>query len=87
MAKVARKVNPSDLRAFQELKAELNKWNVEYVAQSAPVGVSTIYNWLEGRTMYPRLDTLTKVARVVGFEIQLVRVAKPKKKAVLKVVK
>ena len=82
-------VNIDDVRVFQQLKAELMVWNVEYVASEANVAPSTIYFWLDGTTMFPRLDTIAKVARVVGFEIKLVRVGKqkPVKKTYLRVIK
>jgi len=86
MARTARKIDPRNLKLFAELKGDLQYWNVDWVAQEAGVATSTIYFWLEGRTMYPRLDTITKVARAIGYDIQLVKLPE-RPKAKLKIVK
>ena len=43
------------------------------LAKASKVGVSTIYAWKNGTTITPRIDTLTKVARALGYEIVLKR--------------
>ena len=60
-------------RVFEDLKSELRGWDISSVARSADVAQATIYFWLEGRTKTPRIDTITKVADVIGFELALAR--------------
>lgn len=81
-----RMVDASQFRVFNELKGELMKWNIAYVEEVSGVTNVTLYNWLNGKTLYPRIDTLTKVARVLGYEIVLKKLpSQPKAK--LKLVK
>ena len=63
-------------KVFQQLKGELRHWHLKSVAHESGVGESTLYNWLEGRTMYPRLDTISRVADTIGFALELKRVKK-----------
>lgn len=44
-----------------------------YIAIQAGVSISCIYSWTHGKTMTPRIDTLSKVARALGYEIVLTR--------------
>jgi DNA-binding phage protein len=58
------------------------------VAEEAGCHWTTLYNWCAGKTTHPRIDTLTKVAAALGFEIVLKRTlpsSKPRRK--LRVVK
>lgn len=59
---------------FEQLKDILRGWNIESVADAAGIAVSTQYNWLEGKVQKPRLDTICKVASVVGYELTLTKV-------------
>ena len=43
------------------------------IAVDAEVGIATLYYWLNGTTRRPRIGTLHKVARVLGYEIVLQR--------------
>lgn len=43
------------------------------IAETAGCNWTTLYYWCSGRTMNPRIDTLTKVGEALGFEIRLVR--------------
>ena len=63
------------LPVFEDLKAELVGWDVCSTAEAAGVSDQTIYNWLVGKTRKPRLDTITKVASAIGFELRLARKA------------
>lgn len=47
------------------------------IAQSAEISPSTIHNWCYGTVTRPRIDTLTKVAGALGYEIVL---KKPRRK-------
>jgi len=47
------------------------------LSQKAGVSISTLYNWAELKVFAPRIDTLSKVARALGYEIVL-RLNKPK---------
>ena len=64
---------------FEQLKDIMRGYNVEDVAYNAEVAPSTIYFWLEGKTRFPRLNTIIKVAYALGYELKLVkRTGKPK---------
>ena len=72
-------------RLFSDLKSELQGWNIESVADAAEVAPATIYFWLDGRTKYPLLRTVAKVAEVLGYDIELVlkhKTARANKKGV-----
>lgn len=62
------------IKLFEDLKGELRNWNVDSVAKEAEVAPSTIYFWLDGRTKKPRLDTIVKVSKAIGFELRLVKI-------------
>ena len=83
MSKAARKVvSPLDadlFKIFQQLKHELYKWDVQSVAEDAGIAPATIYFWMNGTTNYPRLDTISRVADAIGFEIRMTRVKGAKK--------
>ena len=88
MAKVkTRTVVVSQFRLFNEVKTELMKWNIAHIEEESGVTNQTLYNWLNGITMFPRIDTLTKVAEAMGFEIALVKAKGGKKERHLRVVK
>ena len=70
------------MRLFTDLKAELEAWDPKSVAKAAGIATSTIYFWLSGKTKKPRLDTIIKVADVLGYNVVLVR-----KQAQLRLVK
>lgn len=70
------------MQLFTDLKAELEAWDPKSVAEAAGIVPSTIYFWLSGKTRKPRLDTVIKVAGVLGYHVELVR-----KKVELRLVK
>lgn len=43
------------------------------LAAEAGISPSTIRNWLNGRTLSPRLNTLLAVADALGYDLRLVR--------------
>ena len=61
------------LEIFEEIKEVLQTTNIQWVARQAKVGESTLYNWLEGKTKSPRLDTIYKVADCLGFDVKLIK--------------
>ena len=61
------------LPIFEELKDELQAWNIESVAECAGVSNACIWYWLEGKVKKPRLDTIMKVADAIGFDLKLVK--------------
>ena len=61
---------------FTALKDALSGYHVKSVAEIAGVHHSTVYNWLEGKTEHPRIDTIEKVAGAIGFEVDLKMVRK-----------
>ena len=42
------------------------------LADKAGVAPTTIGKWLDGTTLHPRISTLSAVARVFGYKLQLV---------------
>jgi predicted transcriptional regulator len=79
MAKNKKKVK-LDLRdeIFLKVLYELGKWDIQTLAREAKVSQATLYNWLDGKTMGPRIVTLVKVCKVMGFEIVLKKTGKTK---------
>lgn len=61
------------MHVFEQLKDILAGYCVADVAEKAAVCPATIYFWLDGTTQKPRMDTVIKVARAVGWEISLKR--------------
>lgn len=43
------------------------------IAEEAGCHWVTLYNWCSGQTTHPRIDTLSNVARALGFRIVLKR--------------
>ena len=58
-----------EIQVFEEIKSELNKYDLQSVAEAAEVSLSTLYNWLIGKTIAPRISTLEKVAEVLDFKL------------------
>jgi transcriptional regulator with XRE-family HTH domain len=58
---------------FEDLKSELEQYNIESVAAEAGCAPATLYFWLQGKTKLPRLATVIKVADVLGYDVALVR--------------
>lgn len=81
----ARKVETADQRErlFLDVIGHLMRYNdgeKQYIADEAEVHWTTLYNWCAGKTTKPRIDTLSRVARAMGYEIVLKRAkAKPPK--------
>jgi DNA-binding phage protein len=69
-------------KLFIDLLAIIGTTNLYWLADQAGVSHGTLYNWLDGKTMKPRIDTLTKVAKACGYEIVLKRVKGPHLKLV-----
>ena len=64
-------------QVVQELLAEFfrrhpNHTYAQY-AELAGIGRSTLENLTHGRTRFPRLDTIWKLARAVGYLVEVVR--------------
>lgn len=61
-------------KIFIEIIIELHDFTdagLQDLAAQAGVCVATLYNWKGGTTLKPRIDTLTGVARALGYEIIL----------------
>lgn len=63
-------------KMFKDLIRHIPKdWDgMANMAERAGVATVTLYNWKTGITTSPRISTLIKVATVVGYEVQLVRI-------------
>lgn len=64
-----------DMDIFDEIKEVLYVTDVKWVAENSGVSTTCIYFWLDGTTQLPRLDTITKVAECLGFDLRLVKKA------------
>ena len=81
-------IDDSDrLVIFEDLKGILEDYNPAWIEQESGVSNQTIYNWLAGKTKKPRLDTITKVARAVGYELVLQKTRQVKGQPRLRLVK
>lgn len=64
---------------FEELISHLMKLpdrQLKAVAEEAEITYQTLNNWCWGSTMNPHLNTIMKVSRALGYEVQL---RKPKR--------
>ena len=73
--------------AWSALLNELAQWDIPSVAAAADVSDQTMYYWLSGKTRSPRMITVVKVSRVLGFELDLVKLSPTQRRANLRVVK
>lgn len=66
---------------FNELRTRIivEVDNHSDLAQEADISPSTIHNWVHGKTLHPRIDTLTKVATAMGYSFAIHRPT-PKRK-------
>ena len=60
---------------FQILRA-VRHLSAQEIAQKSGVSIGTIYNWRNGTTLYPRINTLAAVARIAGLKFALVPIKK-----------
>lgn len=71
----------SEFEAFQSIIRHLWTLNGEAemkeLAEAAQVSIGTLYLWKSGVTTRPRIDTLTKVARIMGYDLVLRRRRRP----------
>lgn len=68
-------------KIFNQVKNEVARRNVVWVAETAGVAPATLYFWLTGRTKRPRLDTVCKVAAACGLRLEVARCRKLRKAA------
>lgn len=72
----ALKMSPLRNSEFEKLCTVIRSQDINRVAKRAKVAPATLYFWLDGTTTGPRLTTLVKVARAVGYDIKLQKVRK-----------
>ncbi len=87
MRALKKKIKPDydyDAEVFEQIKDELKSYNIGWVSEAAGVVPSTLYFWLDGQTRYPRLSTIVKVAKTLGYRLEL---AKIKGRGKLRIVK
>ena len=56
--------------AFEIIRAELEKYDLESVAEASEVSLTTLNNWISGHCC-ARYMNLVKVAHVLGYNIVL----------------
>jgi transcriptional regulator with XRE-family HTH domain len=57
------------MELYYIVQLELKSVSLESVAYEAGCSPSTLYHWREGITIAPRINTLTRVAQVLGYTI------------------
>ena len=64
---------------FTIIDALIDKSGAELreISDHSGVSLPTIYFWLNGTTRNPRIDTISKVASCIGFEIILKKAGRP----------
>ena len=60
-------------RLFDEIVKHLPEkyTDMQELAERANVGATTIWNWVYGDTYSPQLNTVIKVARALGYTLEL----------------
>jgi len=58
---------------FDEIKEVLYMTDVKWVSDNSGVSTACLYLWLNGTTQLPRLDTVSRVASCLGFNVKLVK--------------
>jgi DNA-binding phage protein len=56
-------------KAFEDLKKRLLMYDLDTVARTSKVNKQTLNNWLNGTTKGPRLTTLIKVSKALGYKL------------------
>lgn len=62
------------MKGFNKIRRQLNRYSHEQlitIADSASVSISTLCAWRDWRVESPRLSTLSRVAPVLGFDINI----------------
>lgn len=62
---------PERAKLFDDICTELAGADTKKMAVLSEVSLATLYNWKDGTTRRPRLDTLSKVAAALGYELTL----------------
>ena len=57
---------------FHKVLELLNDYDIRDVAFWAEINIGTLYNWKNKKVKVPHLRTLSKVAYVLGYKIELV---------------
>lgn len=81
--KKSKAINFNDGKAredlFMDIIGHLLRYNdaeKKHIAEEAGISWQCIYQWTHGTTLSPQIRTLAAVARVLGYEIVLKRVAR-----------
>ncbi len=61
-----------DEQSYIQFLETLELYDIASVAEEAEVSSSTLYFWLSGKHV-PRMETLVKVAPIIGFEFNLTK--------------
>lgn len=61
------------LELYMSIQINLKSVNYKDVAKASNCSVTTLHNWESGKTKAPRINTLTKVAAVLGYSIEWTR--------------
>ena len=56
---------------FVDIKSLICEYDFHWLSETAGVSQQTLYNWHHGVTCKPRIDTLTKVADALGYDLTL----------------
>jgi DNA-binding phage protein len=58
-------------QVFIDIKDIICEYDFHWLSETAGVSQQTLYNWHHGITSKPRIDTLTKVAAALGYDLTL----------------
>ena len=74
-ARIRAKADRIQAKMFKDLISHLPRhWDGQCaLAHDADVSPQTIWMWVEGRTVSPRINTMVKVAAALGYDIALVK--------------
>jgi transcriptional regulator with XRE-family HTH domain len=74
-ARIRKKAEKVQAKMFKELISHIPQhWDGQcMLAEDAGISPQTLWSWVEGRTISPRINTMVKVAAALGYDIALVK--------------
>jgi predicted transcriptional regulator len=64
------RLNTQEKRAaFVERELRSQGWGVIDFAAECELAWSTVYNFIDGTTKFPRMETVVKIFRILGYDV------------------